>query len=159
MSVMNTLRKIRPHSWIALGLALAACGSPRDNSSSSKEKPDEAQEESAQTIAGRYISAIDRGQLVGAKGDLKALSTALEQYAVSEGQYPQAEDFEALIAVISPTYISMPAQRDSWGGLIRASSTPDGYTLSTPGPDKRPGTADDVVMENGTFTNLPEGFQ
>ena len=133
---------------LAVLLGLVACG----GGYKSKDEENKQREES---YAGQMVSAMQRGSLAGAKADLETIRKSLEVYSADHGQYPDAPDFAALVSALSPTYIGLPPERDDWGGLIEGSSWAEGYKLIAPGADRVSGTADDVVLEPGGFTQVP----
>jgi len=55
-----------------------------------------------------------------------------------------------------PRYIGVSMRFDLWGAPFAYHGTAASYRLASVGPDQRPETSDDLVMENGALRALPE---
>ena len=121
------------------------------------------------------------------QADMRALSTALESYAVSYGKYPASGDVGKLGADLTPTHIKVMPRVDGWGNpyKIEISSTRNDYRITSagadgvfdvrpalaasptgvdiprprPGPKNGPGDdpGTDLVLENGVFVRWWKG--
>lgn len=121
------------------------------------------------------------------QADMRALSTALESYAVGYGKYPASGDLGKLGADLTPTHIKVMPRVDGWGNLYRIeiSSTRNDYRITSagadgvfdvrsplaaspagvdiprprPGPRNGPGDdpGTDLVLENGVFVRWWKG--
>ena len=102
--------------------------------------------------------AVDFGKEVRVKADFQCLSTALRMYNAQNGFYPTtAQGLKAL--VVQPTSEPRPRQwrsafddgkvpRDPWDSeysyACPGKHNPNGFDLFSSGPDRLPGTADDL---------------
>jgi type II secretion system protein G len=118
--------------------------------------------------------AVDRGRQKRTVADLRALSTAVEAYAVDFQAYPRgaAGGTSQLDASLVPTYIRHLPGLDGWhesiGVLLDSSGVT--YTLYSGGGDHlanssswRAGAttsySEDIVFAVGGFVQWPEGTQ
>ncbi|HEU4403537.1 MAG TPA: type II secretion system protein GspG [Candidatus Polarisedimenticolia bacterium] len=103
----------------------------------------------------QVLHAIDQGKLVGTKGDMQALARALSAYSVDRGGYPVGASIQEATNALSPAFLVVPISVDAWGHPFAYTSDGKSYTLTAPGADGRVGSADDVVMVDGSFTQVP----
>jgi type II secretion system protein G len=93
-----------------------------------------------------------------ASADLAMLRSALERYAIDNNSYPTTEQgLEALLKEPEPRpkkwkgpYLEGAGLKDPWGRpwlyrSPRAGINPEGYDLSSGGPDGKAGTRDDII--------------
>jgi serine/threonine protein kinase len=79
---------------------------------------------------------------------LRKLATSCQVWMSEHGEMP-----ESLEPVVAQFEVPPQEQRDGWARLIRYEKTSRSkFRLSSDGPDGRPGTEDDIVMENGFVT-------
>ncbi|SRR6266498_322409 len=103
--------------------------------------------------------------------DMRAIAVAAESYATDFNKYPKAKDMADLQALLSPTYIRDLPTIDAWGTPFRyfVSADQERYRLVSAGSDekfdpsslvlgKTPAKSDDIVFEDGTFLQAPEGL-
>jgi general secretion pathway protein G len=97
-------------------------------------------------------------QITAARADIKAYSTALSLFELDNGFYPTTEQGLAAL-VVKPatppeplrwkTYLETPVRPDPWGShylyKCPGDRKPDGYDLSSAGPNGIPGDGDDVT--------------
>jgi hypothetical protein len=147
---------IRPR-WSLLPLAvlvLGGCGRE------SGEAPPEASPSPApSTYAQNLLGGLERTAVEKTRSDMLAIGTAISACTTESGGYPEASDFASLAALVSPAYIRVLPQRDAWGSTYRFERRPDGWNLVAPGADGAAGTADDIVLTEGGFTQLPAGYR
>jgi general secretion pathway protein G len=103
----------------------------------------------------KFIARSDRnnGRLGAAKVDLANFESALNAFEIDVGRYPtQGESLRALVARTGrewhgPYLKSIPT--DPWGSpyvyVFPGIHNEDSFDLSSNGPDKRPGTGDDLT--------------
>ena len=84
---------------------------------------------------------------------LQRLAEGLEAYRREHGQYVAAEEIAVLLDYLSPRFSGPPLRFDLWGEQFRYRGTAAGYKLSSIGADRRPDTADDLVIEDGRLRN------
>lgn len=84
--------------------------------------------------------------------DLREVATALEAFRRERGFYPQVGDFPALVDHLVPTYLTRVIREDWWHRPLRYVVTARGYRLESWGPDGKPDTGDEIIIENGEVT-------
>lgn len=108
--------------------------------------------------ADRVVAAMRDSRAMGARGDMQAIANALTNYAASEGNLPEAQDMDGLVAALQPTWIHVVPNVDPWGTQYRYAAGEGGWTLRAAGRNLAFGDDDDVVMENGQVTQMPKTF-
>jgi hypothetical protein len=113
--------------FVAAGLLLAsaACGSPGD------EPP--AALNPAPPVRKAFVVS------------LTVAAQQISQYQMMNGQVPEGDS----VAALNQTRMISAPQTDPWGNEVRYHGEGASYTLSSAGPDRRWGTKDDIVIENG----------
>ena len=84
------------------------------------------------------MNAIDRGKQSRTMADIKAISGAIEIYAVDNNTYPRVSNYAGLVPFIQPIYIKSAPAGDGWNhGWLFAGDTNSGldYTLTSLGKD------------------------
>ena len=114
------------------------------------------------------LNAIDRSKQKRTMADLRAIGTAMDQYAVDNNVYPVATDAAQLAPAVEPTYIKVMPRNDGWSYLFQVESSTNAYTLWSFGKDGN-GTACDqlitnsfaeqICLVNGQFLRYPQGTQ
>jgi hypothetical protein len=107
----------------------------------------------------RIVTAYDRGKVSGARGDLQTLAVAITQYVSAEGSLPEAEDVDQLAALLAPTFVRRAPRVDPWGTAYAYQTDGQSYWITSAGHDRELDTADDVEVEDGQVTKLPEGYE
>jgi hypothetical protein len=80
--------------------------------------------------------------------NMRKLATACHAWLSEHGEMP-----ESLAPVFAQFDMPPQEQRDGWARVIRYEKTSGSkFRLTSDGPDGRPGTEDDIVMENGFVT-------
>jgi len=87
---------------------------------------------------------------------LKQLANALTAYRRERGGFAETEDIAQLLDFLSPIYINRPPRFDLWGQEFRYRGTATSYRLISSGPDRKSGTKDDLVIENGVMRSMSE---
>jgi hypothetical protein len=100
------------------------------------------------------LHALDQGKVTGTRSTMETLGRALAACALDRGGYPQGTMRDAASA-LAPAFLAAPALVDAWGNAFLYRSDSRTFTLTSPGADGRAGTADDIVMVDGRFTQLP----
>jgi type II secretion system (T2SS) protein G len=101
------------------------------------------------------LHAIDQGKLIGTRGTMENLGKALTTYSMDRGSYPQGSSIQEATTALVPAFLPSPVTVDAWGNTLVYQSDSKSFTLTSPGADGRVGTADDMVMTDGRFTQLP----
>ncbi len=110
---------------------------------------------SGEEVAKNVLHAIDQGKLVGTKGTMETLGTALRSYSVDHGGYPKTGSLQEAMTALIPAFLVAPVGPDAWGNPFDYRSDGTSFTLTSPGQDGVLGNADDVEMVDGRFTRLP----
>ena len=94
-------------------------------------------------------TAVRKEKTLRTTADLRTLATALEAFHRERGFYVAADTAAALVDHLAPTYMGTVLRLDAWSHEFQYRGTPTAYRLSSLGPDGRPDTGDDIVIENG----------
>jgi hypothetical protein len=95
-------------------------------------------------------SAITREKVERTQKIMRELSMALEAYHKARNRFPVADNISPVFDELIPAYSSHPPQFDLWGMPFAYRGTDAGYRLSSSGPDRKPNTPDDLIVEGGT---------
>ena len=104
----------------------------------------------------RMGGAVETGREVATKADIQAISTQLKLYSGMNGFYPtQSQGLQALVT--QPSSAPAPKQwhqyfekvpHDPWDSeynyVYPGRHNPNSFDLFSSGPDRQPGTADDI---------------
>jgi len=80
---------------------------------------------------------------------------ALTSYSMDRGGYPQGQSIQDADSALVPAFLPSAVTTDAWGNTMSYTSDSRSFTLTSPGADGRLGNADDMVMTDGRFTQLP----
>ena len=94
-------------------------------------------------------TAINKEKVLRTTADLRTLATALEAFRRERGFYVAADNNSALVDNLAPRYLSPVIRIDAWSREFEYKGTQSGYRLQSLGPDGRPNTGDEIVIENG----------
>jgi hypothetical protein len=108
---------------------------------------DDRQWESIELIS----TAVRKEKILRTSNELKTLALALEAFRRDKGFFVQADSGAALIDNLAPAYLKSVIRIDSWSNEFQYQGTAARYRLASRGPDGKPDTGDDIVVENGTF--------
>jgi len=97
-------------------------------------------------------TAINKEKVLRTAADLRTLATALEAFRRERGFYVAADNNSALVDNLAPRYLSPIIRIDAWSREFEYKGTETGYRLASLGPDGRPNTGDEIVIENGQLT-------
>lgn len=100
--------------------------------------------------------------------DMRAIATAVENYAVDNNEYPPVRSVQELIPFIQPKYIKVTPLRDAWDSDFVYISDSQSYTICSKGKDKEGcdrfdykgpilNYENDIVFSSGEFVTYPEG--
>lgn len=92
---------------------------------------------------------IKREKMRRTVGELERVAEALDAYKKVHGRYVVAEDFMKLLDEIAPRFLGPIVQFDYWGTPLAYHGSEAQYRLSSAGPDRQLGNADDLVAEKG----------
>jgi hypothetical protein len=94
-------------------------------------------------------TAIRKEKILRTTADLRTLATALEAYRRQTGAYVAAESGVQLIDRLAPQFLLDIIRLDAWANEIEYLGTATHYRLASAGPDGKPNTGDEIVIENG----------
>lgn len=89
-------------------------------------------------------------------GLLRRVADGLEAYRREKGQFVPTDDFGVLLDHLSPRYLGDPLRFDWWGTQFVYRGTAAGYQLLSAGADRKTGTKDDLIIENGVLRAVTE---
>jgi hypothetical protein len=94
-------------------------------------------------------TAINKEKVLRTTADLRTLATALEAFRRERGFYVAADTNSVLVDNLAPRYLTPIIRLDAWSREFEYKGTETGYRLASLGPDGKPNTGDDVIIENG----------
>ena len=100
--------------------------------------------------------AVRREKLRRTTALLQQIGEALENYRRERGHYVVTDDVAVLTDHLTPQYLREPVRFDLWGATLNYHGTAASYRLLSAGPDRKPETNDDLVIENGKLRAVPE---
>jgi predicted transcriptional regulator len=83
---------------------------------------------------------------------LKEFADGLTAYQRDRGKFVETEEIAELLDYLSPRYLPTPYRFDLWGKELKYRGKATSYRLVSAGPDRKAGTKDDLVIENGLLT-------
>ena len=94
-------------------------------------------------------TAIRKEKTLRTAADLRTIATALEAYRRERGAYVAADTGVKLMDALAPHYLNTTLRLDAWSNEFAYKGTAARYRLSSAGPDGKPESSDDIVIENG----------
>src|SRR5262249_37921812 len=80
---------------------------------------------------------------------LQQIATGIVAYKNERGQFVEADEITKLLDLLSPRYLKSPQRFDLWGQELEYRGSANAYRLLSIGPDRKLGTKDDLIIENG----------
>lgn len=96
----------------------------------------------------QLVVAVNQQKQNRARADMQRIAEALERYRADKGAYLVSDSHAVLIDHLSPSYISEVIRLDPWRQPYKYLGQRDAFTLVSPGPDGKDGTADDIARSN-----------
>jgi hypothetical protein len=93
--------------------------------------------------------AVRREKMRRTEALLRRVADGLEAYRREHGSYVVSEDLDGLINVLPPRYVELGIRFDFWHEPLTYRGTAASFRLASSGPDRAPGTPDDIVVEAG----------
>ena len=93
------------------------------------------------------LAAINEGRRRTTIEGLQKLAAGITRYREMNGAIPVAPDIVKLTDLLHPLYISELVREDGWGDPIDYQVMGTTFRLVSSGPDKIPGTSDDIVFD------------
>jgi hypothetical protein len=100
--------------------------------------------------------AVRREKIRRTNALLKQLADGLAAYRSERGQFVATDDIAELLDFISPRYLKTPQRFDLWGKQFEYRGSATGYRLHSSGPDRKSGTRDDLIVEDGELKSATE---
>lgn len=79
-----------------------------------------------------------------ARAELNVIADALEKYRRDRHAYIVSDSHAVLIDHLSPNYLLPVLRLDPWQQPYHYQGSSNQYTITSPGPDRKPNTADDI---------------
>ncbi len=105
--------------------------------------------------AGRWESfelieeALRREKVRRTHALLQQIAGGIDAYKNERGQFMETNKIAELLDFISPRYLKAAPRFDLWGEEFEYRGSAAKYRLFSYGPDRKSGTKDDLVVENG----------
>ena len=93
----------------------------------------------------QLLVAVNQQKQSRARADMQRIANALERYRADKGAYIVSDSHAVLIDHLSPAYIREVIRMDPWRQPYKYVGQRDTFTLVSPGPDGKDGTADDIA--------------
>ena len=93
----------------------------------------------------QLVLAVNQLKQNRARADMQRIADALERYRADKGVYLVSDSHAVLIDHLSPAYIREVIRLDPWRQPYKYVGQRDKFTLVSPGPDGKDGTADDIA--------------
>ena len=93
----------------------------------------------------QLVAALNQQKQNRARADMQRIADALERYRADKGAYLVSDSHAVLIDHLSPAYIREVIRLDPWRQPYKYVGQRDTFTLVSPGPDGKDGTADDIA--------------
>ncbi len=96
----------------------------------------------------RIVAAIQASRAESTRRQMDAIRQGLDRFYGANGHIPQATSFVELIDQLNPRFLDSVIRLDGWKSpFAYATLGPDRYVLTSPGPDRKLGTSDDIVAK------------
>jgi hypothetical protein len=82
---------------------------------------------------------------------LRQIADGLGAYKSERGRFVEADRIAELLDFLSPRYMKSPQRIDLWGKEFEYQGSATSYRLISYGPDRKSGTKDDLIIENGAL--------
>ncbi len=91
-------------------------------------------------------AAINNSKTSQARAEMQMIAAALERFRAKRGSYITSKNHAVLIDLLSPDFLSRIIRVDPWQRPYEYDGTSDHFTLRSAGPDRKPNTPDDIVL-------------
>lgn len=100
--------------------------------------------------------ALNPIRTVSAKDRVNRISRFIEHEAARTGMQPQGRDLPRVVRTIFPGREDMLL--DPWGNAFYLRRRADGFQVASAGPDRRRGTADDILSPKRALPSARDAF-
>jgi hypothetical protein len=102
------------------------------------------------------LEAVRREKIRRTELMLRRIAEGLENYRRERNSYVVAENLDGLINVLPPHYVELGIRFDLWHQPLSYRGTVTSFRLSSSGPDRQPGTGDDLIIEGSGEPRVPQ---
>lgn len=96
----------------------------------------------------RIVAAIQAGRTAETKSEMDAIRKGVDEFQEANGHVPQTSNFVELIDKLNPRFLAPVIRLDGWESAFAYRALgPKRFVLTSPGPDRKLGTPDDIVVE------------
>jgi hypothetical protein len=95
--------------------------------------------------------ALTREKVRRTNDMMRQIADGLGAYKNERGRFVEADRITELLDRLSPRYIKSPQWVDFWGKELEYQGSATSYRLISYGPDRKSGTRDDLIIENGAL--------
>jgi hypothetical protein len=103
-------------------------------------------------------TAVKKEKVARTLADMQTLANALEEFRRNKGEYVTADAGRVMIDALAPAYVKSVIRLDAWFNELEYRGGGARYRLASHGPDGKPGTGDDIVIENGSLVSGAGGL-
>ena len=82
---------------------------------------------------------------------MRQIADGLGAYKSDRGQFVESDRIGELLDSLFPRYVKSPQRVDLWGKELEYQGSATSYRLISFGPDRKLGTKDDLIIENGAL--------
>ena len=97
-----------------------------------------------------FLTALNDAKRVNATSDLTSIANALIDFRRQRGSYVVSDKESVLIDHLSPHYLTRVIRVDPWHRPYQYDGAQDRFSLRSLGPDGKPNTPDDIVVNGPT---------
>lgn len=98
-----------------------------------------------------FEEALRREKVRRTNDLLRHIADGLDAYKSERGRFVEADRIAELLDFLSPRYVKSPQRIDLWGKELEYQGSATSYRLISYGPDRKSGTKDDLIIENGAL--------
>lgn len=95
--------------------------------------------------------ALRREKVRRTNNMLRQIADGLGAYKNDRGRFVESDRITELLDFLSPRYVRSPQPVDLWGKELEYQGSATSYRLISYGPDRKSGTNDDLIIENGAL--------
>ena len=93
-----------------------------------------------------FLTALNQHKQRLAHSELELIAGALEKFRRDRGFYVVSDKQSVAIDFLSPRYLGRVIRVDPWNQPYKYLGERDHFTLRSTGPDRKPGTPDDILL-------------
>jgi hypothetical protein len=93
-----------------------------------------------------FEAALAERRIAETTSDLQRLAAGVEAFEQEHGSLPNVSEADPLPDVLHPLFVSDLLRQDAWGSAFVYEPSADSIRLRSWGPDRAPGTPDDIEV-------------